>query len=287
MRPPTALWAKFVPLPKVITAESLVLTFPEKRKWKTREPYKREKPVQDYVGDMAREANPLGSHIYFYTHITSKRVIYSLYQNLYNSKAMKQVTFMGKKSVPSALRKDHWTPFLTASFTNPSTGLKAFQHLRELRKMHETQWDIELKSKKMKERSKILQDQRGNSIADLAAICKRDVTGEEKVRVRWMNIYDAEYAREWPECVVHDVETQKGIRFHARRMGKFVPGEEGEKLKIEAAEGVQQIQEGAKAEGARIEPPEGVEGQKVESIPDVKAEAVPEPPKKSGFAFWR
>ncbi|KAK6357054.1 hypothetical protein TWF718_001383 [Orbilia javanica] len=283
MRAPTALWARFVPLPKVITAESLTLTFPEKRKRKTKEPFRREKPVQDDVGDMSREANPLGSHIYFYTHLTSKRVIYSLYQTLYNAKAMKQVTFMGKKSVPEALRKDHWTPFLTVSFTNPSTGLKAFQHLRELRKLHETQWDIELKSKKMKERSMILQDQRGNSIADLAAICKRDVKGDEKVRVRWMNIYDAEYAKEWPECVVHDVETQKGIRFHARRMGKFAAdAKEGvvETPQIAAKTEVPQVEEGAKAE-AQIEAP------KVESIPEVKPEAVPEESKKSGFSFWR
>ena len=199
-----------------------------------------------------------------------------------NNKAMKQITFMGKKSVPAALRKDHWTPFLTASFTNPSTGLKAYQHLRELRKLHETQWDIELKSKKMKERSKILQDQRGNSIADLAAIIKRDVKGDEKVRVRWMNIYDAEYAKEWPESVVHDVETQKGIRFHARRMGKFVAEakEAGETPQITAKEAVPQVEQGAEAEAQ-------IEGPKVESIPEVKPEVVPEEPKKSGFAFWR
>ncbi|KAK6509495.1 hypothetical protein TWF481_004238 [Arthrobotrys musiformis] len=284
MRAPTALWARFVPLPKVITAESLVLTFPEKRKRKSKEPtrVRREKVPQDDVGDMSREANPLGSHIYFYTHITSKRVIYSLYQSLYNNKAMKQITFMGKKSVPEALRKDHWTPFLTVSFTNPSTGLKAYQHLRELRKLHETQWDVELKSKKMKERSKILQDQRGNSIADLAAICKRDVKEGEKVRVRWINIYDAEYAEEWPGCVVHDVETQKGLRFHARRMGRFVAdGTAAAGVpQVAAAEEVPRVEEGVKAE-AQIEAP------KVESIPEIKPEAVSEEPKKSPFAFWR
>ncbi|KAK6536498.1 hypothetical protein TWF281_000728 [Arthrobotrys megalospora] len=283
MRPPTALWAKFVPLPEVITAESLVLTFPEKRKLKKiKDQHRREKPAQDAVGDMSREANPLGSHIYFYTHITSKRVIYSLYQSLYNNKAMKQVTFMGKKSVPAALRKDHWTPFLTVSFTNPSTGLKAYQHLRELRKLHETQWDIELKSKKMRERSQILQDQRGNSIADLAAICKRDVKDKEKVRIRWMNIYDAEYAKEWPGCVVHDVETEKGIRFYARRMGRFVAdGEEvTAALQVEAKQetAAPQIEEGVKSE-AQIEAPTTVEG--------AESKVVPEEPKKSGFAFWR
>ncbi|KAF3930705.1 hypothetical protein ABW19_dt0208739 [Dactylella cylindrospora] len=186
------------------------------------QPAVEETEAEKSIGDTSREANPLGSQIYFYNHFKSKRVIYSLYQNLYNAKAMKQVTFMGKKTVPAALRKDMWSSFLTASFTNPSTGLKTFQHLRELRKLHETQWDVELLKKPRRERSRLLQDQRANSIADLAALCKRDVKGDEKVRLRWTNIYDAEYAAEWPSCVVHDVESDS-TRYTARRMGKFEP----------------------------------------------------------------
>ncbi|EPS42488.1 hypothetical protein H072_3538 [Dactylellina haptotyla CBS 200.50] len=238
MRPPLALRARFVPLPEKITAEALVARFPEKKQKKVKV-FTKYRPDDD-VGDTSQAANPLGSHIYFYNHLLSKRVIYSLYQTLYNNKAMKQVTFMGKKTVPEAIRKDMWTPFLTASFTNPKTGLKAFQHLRELRKLHETQWDMELMKKPVKERSKILQDQRATSIADLAAVCKRDVLSGEKVRLRWMNIYDAEYADEWPVSVVHDVETAQGIRYHARRMGRFVAEEEPV---VPAVEEIKEVQE--------------------------------------------
>ncbi|KAK6533540.1 hypothetical protein TWF694_002478 [Orbilia ellipsospora] len=302
MRPPTILRAKFVPLPEKITEAAILATFPEKTI--ERKVFPKRKPEDD-VGDLSRDANPLGSHIYFYNHLQSKRVIYSLYQTLYNNKAMKQMTFMGKKTVPSALRKDLWSPLLTVSFTNPKTGLKAFQHLRELRKLHETQWDKELLKKKVKERSRILQDQRANSIADLAAVCERDVKKGEKVRVRWLNIYDAEYAENWPGCVVHDVEAFRGpgSRFYARKMGKFVAEADAEEVDgVEAEKDVvvAEAKEEVKNEESKLEE-EKVNEVKVEEakVEEVKADeaprpesqvqpgAIPEDPKKSPLSFWR
>ncbi|EWC48182.1 hypothetical protein DRE_02286 [Drechslerella stenobrocha 248] len=284
MRPSTALCAKLAPLPKKITAHSLIRRLPEKKFTKRtpiREQLKqtraREYPKDD-IGDLSREANPLGSHIYFYTNIATKRVIYSLYQTLNNTKALKQITFMGKKSVPATLRKDMWTPFLTATFTNSATGLKAFQHLRELRRLHETQWDKELLTKPVRERSKILQDQRANSIADLAAICKRDVKGKEQVRVRWMNIYDAEYAAEWPSSVTHGLETQQYLRFSARRVGKFEPLPSRAPV-VEAESGKPVKQSGAKAKAKA-----GVEdkAQVAEILPPAAEEE-----KKPKTGLWR
>ncbi|KAK6350064.1 hypothetical protein TWF696_006312 [Orbilia brochopaga] len=285
MRPSAALAAKFAPLPKRITAASLIRRLPEKKVyqkpkpiWEKRAEYLAAHYPKDPVGDVSREANPLGSHIYFYTHISTKRVIYSLYRNLYNTKAMKQVTFMGKKTVPAHLRKDHWKPFLTASFTNPATGLKAFQHLRELRRLHETQYEIDLLKKPKRERSKILQDQHANSIADIAAICKLDVKPEEKVRLRWMNIYDNEYAAEWPENVTHDLETQQYIRYQARRMGKFDPDKQPE-----------QAEAGAKEAAVKVEEADGVKAidkSKVEVLPPPSTPPAAEETKKSGLWRW-
>ncbi|KAF3908533.1 hypothetical protein ABW21_db0206678 [Orbilia brochopaga] len=287
MRPAAALAAKFAPLPKKITAASLVRLMPEVEvKPRVKPKPRREKHAEyladkypvDPVGDVSREANPLGSHIYFYTHIQNKRVIYSLYRNLYNNKAMKQVTFMGKKSVPAHLRKDHWKPFLTASFTNPTTGLKAFQHLRELRRLHETQYEVELLKKPKRERSRILQDQHANSIADIAAICKRDVKPEEKVRLRWMNIYDSEYAAEWPLNVTHDLETQQYLRYQARRMGKFDPDKPPEEAAKET------VQEAAKAEekdGVTV-----IDPSRVEVLPPPSSTPPVEEPKKTGLWRW-
>ncbi|KAL8958215.1 MAG: hypothetical protein Q9193_004685 [Seirophora villosa] len=99
-----------------------------------------------------------------------------------------------------------------------------------------------------KQRGKLLMDQKANSIADLAAVLKlqkegwrkkhvqkkerqiekvkmlkergkkkyqrRDPqgppeTGVEGVRVRWINLLDAEFAEEWPEEVVHDGLTRQ------------------------------------------------------------------------------
>ncbi|KAF3910907.1 hypothetical protein ABW20_dc0108625 [Dactylellina cionopaga] len=273
MRHRVALWARFAPLPEHITEASLIATLPEKHKKKKytprHPPHRIVKTVpNDDVGSLTREANPLGSHIYFYHHLLSKRVIYSLYQNLYNNKAMKQISFMGKKTVPAALRKDMWTPFLTASFSNSQTGLRAFQHLRELRKLHETQWDLKLMKMPVKLRSKTLQDQRANSIADLAAICTKDVKTEESVRLRWRDIYDAEYAAEWPRSVVHDVETQKDIRFQARRMGKYEPGADGEMTAIKSIEAA---------------PEEGL----VEAETKPETEVQSEPARKFPLSFWR
>lgn len=133
---------------------------------------------------------------------------------------MKQMTFLGKKTVPAALRKDMWSPFLTASFSNHQTGLKVFQHLRELRRLHETQWDTELYKKSKKKRGEILQDQKANSIADLAAVCERNLAGEEKCRILWSNLYDGEYAEKWPTNVIHDLETRPS-GFTAARAVKF------------------------------------------------------------------
>lgn len=155
-----------------------------------------------------------------------------------NNAALRQLPFNGKKTVPRALRKDLWYPLATISFPpgRGSLGLSAFQKLRELRRLHETKWDptemveeieyedgtskIEVLSKKARGRK--LMDQKANSVADMAAVLGEvgmETEGEEKkeieegeqggeevvVEVRWRDLTDAEFARTWPDNVLHDV----------------------------------------------------------------------------------
>lgn len=45
---------------------------------------------------------------------------------------MHQLVFHGKKTVPSSLRRDHWTPYFSLHFPSSYSGLLAYHHLREL-----------------------------------------------------------------------------------------------------------------------------------------------------------
>jgi hypothetical protein len=88
--------------------------------------------------------------------------------------------FVGKKSVPRALRKDQWTPLCVLSFPNPLQGINAFALLREFLVRHQTEYPLEsitltkgpnagnLMSRT--ERSFKLMDQKANSIADMAHV---------------------------------------------------------------------------------------------------------------------
>ncbi|KAH8150381.1 uncharacterized protein LAJ45_05592 [Morchella importuna] len=176
------------------------------------------KPVHPVVAN-------LGRNLFIYNNIQTKQVVYSLTRSLKNNKMLKQITFVGKKSVPAALRKDVWTPLLSVSFPFPAVGLKTFKKLREFKKLHETAYPRELVAgKTKKEKKKILMDQKANSIADLAASLEWEIAkanrehdemagkkdqppriGRDEVVVRWQDIYDAQYARDWPELVVHEV----------------------------------------------------------------------------------
>jgi hypothetical protein len=151
-----------------------------------------------------------------------------------NNHALSQLPYNGKKTVPAALRKDLWAPLARVHFPQgqSSAGLTTFRLLREYRKLHETQWDpsfaIDPETKKplsRKLRGRKLCDQKANSIADLAAALKKVTVTEtqaaeqekegaekqegllgleDKVTVQWADLYDAEFAKEWPSTVVHD-----------------------------------------------------------------------------------
>lgn len=120
----------------------------------------------------------------------------------------------------------------SVEFPFPAIGLKTFKKLREFRKLHETAYPKELvQGKTKKEKKSILMDQKANSIADLAvsleweiaqANRKAEETKETKspmpavekddVVVRWHNVYDAHFAKNWPELVLH-CPAERAVRY--------------------------------------------------------------------------
>ncbi|OBT63569.1 hypothetical protein VE03_07006 [Pseudogymnoascus sp. 23342-1-I1] len=166
-----------------------------------------------------------GRQIFVYSHLQTKQVVYSLKQNVKNNKALRQLPYNGKKTVPAALRKDLWSPLARIEFPagHSAAGLNAFRMLREYRTLHETQWPKEFalddkgRTLSRKLRGRKLCDQRANSIADISATLGKVSLVEKSVKdktekeveeitttVRWSDILDAEYAASWPQSVVHD-----------------------------------------------------------------------------------
>ncbi|CAL8574164.1 hypothetical protein XPA_000134 [Xanthoria parietina] len=129
-----------------------------------------------------------GTQIFVYNNIRTNQIVYSLTRSLNNHTSLKQLPFLGKKTVPSHLRKDLWQPLCLVSFPRPSQGLIAYRRLREFRRLHETSYPLSLITQtegphkgqlhSTKKRGKILMDQKANSIADIAAVLLR---AEEKL----------------------------------------------------------------------------------------------------------
>ncbi|KAG9246266.1 transcriptional regulation of mitochondrial recombination-domain-containing protein, partial [Calycina marina] len=127
-----------------------------------------------------------GEKIYVFTHLQTKQVVYSLSRVLNNSAALAQIPYNGKKTVPRALRKDLWMPLAKICFSPGAgrTGLSAFQKLREYKRLHELQWGDEIAltedgiPEKRNVRGRKIQNQKANSIADIAAVLSKIGTTE-------------------------------------------------------------------------------------------------------------
>ncbi|CUS13709.1 unnamed protein product [Tuber aestivum] len=206
-----------------------------------------------------------GKYIYIYNNLLNNRVLYSLSRTLDNKDALRQLTFVGKKSVPAALRKDVWAPMATVTFKETLMGANTFRMLREFRRLHETSYSKELLQKSKKERTRILMNQKANSIADLAESIRMQVDRIKKIAnppplkkghkprknppielaipqegdvvVKWSNIYDAQYAEAWPEVVMHG---------RLERDGRHTAPAEGEKKVKGEVRMVQEIKEAKK-----------------------------------------
>jgi hypothetical protein len=105
-------------------------------------------------------------------------------------------------------------------------GQNVFQKLREFRRLHELSWDPELWKLSKKDRGAALNDQKANSVADLAAVLagagagnkivsevQVNVTGEAAKRKRewidatiyWADERDRHYAKQWTANVTHEL----------------------------------------------------------------------------------
>ena len=128
------------------------------------------------------------------------------------------------------------------TFPSNTLGLKTYHKLREFRKLHETTYDKAITMEKSKkERKYYLMDQKANSIADLAESLRIEIERAEAageavkegaVMVRWRNIYDAEYAAEWPGLVVHGDQGRADRPYVAPKVE--LPKVDIEKVEIEA-----------------------------------------------------
>ncbi|KAA8568390.1 hypothetical protein EYC84_007424 [Monilinia fructicola] len=180
-----------------------------------------------------------GEQIYVYNHLQTNQVVYSLTKGMNNNASLSQLPYNGKKTRPAALRKDHWHPMALITFPpgTSSSGLSAFQKLREYRKRHELSWDPasplfqrvpppgESEAQKAKThltsklRGRKINDQKANTVADMAAVLKEIRHGSERiglqglgkdatVEVKWSDLSDASYAGTgtavWGDAVIHD-----------------------------------------------------------------------------------
>ncbi|KAG7290957.1 hypothetical protein NEMBOFW57_000963 [Staphylotrichum longicolle] len=105
-----------------------------------------------------------GERLYVHNHMVA---------NFTSNKAFRQFAYTGKKLVPAKLRKDYWRPLAVVEFApgKGEIGRSVFQKLRELKQRHLLEWeDAALLDMSRRERGKALNDQRGNTVADLAAV---------------------------------------------------------------------------------------------------------------------
>ena len=84
--------------------------------------------------------------------------------------ALKQMPFLGKRTQRPKIRPDFWRRIAKVQFPSGEQGLLAYKALREYAVRHLHEWDPAWKHLPQKERGKKIQDQKANSIADLAAV---------------------------------------------------------------------------------------------------------------------
>jgi hypothetical protein len=103
-----------------------------------------------------------------------------------------------------------WRPLLTATFPSPSQGLSAFRKLRELRMLHEHNWEHpDPNARKMpekKERGHLIMDQKANSIADIAWVLRR----QEELGVKMAEKLEADQHRIREELLALSKEAEEG-----------------------------------------------------------------------------
>ncbi|KAI0847749.1 transcriptional regulation of mitochondrial recombination-domain-containing protein [Daldinia vernicosa] len=187
-----------------------------------------------------------GEKIWIYSHILEGMTVYSHRPVLKANKALRQLTFNGKKLKPSKFRRDYWRTFAMIQFPEGfgDVGRSVFQRLRECKKLHELSWDNDMfydkdgKPLTKHERGSKINDQKTNTVADMAAVLgglgkgsriwmtvsqdpkilanleagdeknlKKDENGVVKALVKaqvwWFDDKDRNFAKSWPPNVTH------------------------------------------------------------------------------------
>ncbi|EAA27991.1 hypothetical protein GE21DRAFT_4384 [Neurospora crassa] len=192
-----------------------------------------------------------GDRIWAFHHIEQGQVIYSTKPVISHQHLIRQQPFTGKNLVPRKIRKDYWRPLAMIELAGKdqgAVGRSVYQKLREFKKRHELDWANEaeegrkLMHKSKRERGQELNDQKPNSVADMAAVLagagkgnlmwqvsrlgsSSELVGEIKkasgavekgavvdvkrqlrrATVYWTNEQDKFHAREWSDNVSHEV----------------------------------------------------------------------------------
>ncbi|KAI1631827.1 transcriptional regulation of mitochondrial recombination-domain-containing protein [Biscogniauxia mediterranea] len=120
-----------------------------------------------------------GEKIYIFCHFLNGLTAYSHEPVLKALKALRQTSYNGKKLKPSKLRKDYWRPLAMIQFPEGlgAVGRSIYHRLRECKKLHEFSWDDSIfydpgtgRQRTLQERGRVLNDQKANAVADMAAV---------------------------------------------------------------------------------------------------------------------
>ncbi|TRX90733.1 hypothetical protein FHL15_008312 [Xylaria flabelliformis] len=184
-----------------------------------------------------------GEKIFVFNHFVDGMTVYSHNPVLKANHAFRQIPFNGKKLRPAKLRKDYWRPMAMIQFPDGQgeVGRSVYQRLRECKKLHEYSWDDSLlygeggQTLTVRQRGRRLNDQRANTIADMAAVLgglgkgnkivvtesANDEAGGEgqaesaapvavdegktllQATVWWADVLDKNYAQKWTKNVTH------------------------------------------------------------------------------------
>ncbi|KAI0145940.1 transcriptional regulation of mitochondrial recombination-domain-containing protein [Hypoxylon sp. NC0597] len=186
-----------------------------------------------------------GEKIWILNHFLDGMTVYSHSPVVKAKKSLRQLPFNGKKLKPRKFRKDYWRPLAMIQFPEGygEVGRSVFQRLRECKTLHELAWGDDMfyaedgKPLTKHERGKKLNDQKANTIADMAAILggtgkgnkiwmpvtedpkelanlaaddeknvkedKQGVKALVKAEVWWVNDQDRNFAESWPSNISH------------------------------------------------------------------------------------
>lgn len=142
--------------------------------------------------------------VWLFRNIQTSQVIISPTRILLNSRSMAQLP-PNRRLHPTALRKDHWTPLLKATFSSSQVMRQVYTRLLEYRQLRAQQpVPIDRRTMTTKARRQLEIDQVATSVADLSASCATFAgKGPGRVTISWMNQEEKVYAKEWPANVQH------------------------------------------------------------------------------------